>query len=149
MITNQKIIDELNHLLVENYPDYTVYINKVLDGFERPSFFIEYVMDDSGEENKNITEEKLLLQLIYFGNEDEYGEVDSIEQQLVLNKLKGLFKLGFIKVEDRAIRIKASGKLVDGEIGLSLTFSYYEQKTEEDPSTQHELMGEIKFKHRR
>jgi hypothetical protein len=158
MITNQKIIDEVNRLLVEIYPNYTVYINQVKDGFERPSFFIEFIIDNSSEINKNTTDESLFLQLTYFAKEDKFGLVDSIEQQEVLIKLKNLFKKGYITVEDRAIRVNASGITVDGEIGLNLKFSYFEDRPSTDydcgpgsgtggnSSGQYSLMKEIIIK---
>jgi hypothetical protein len=147
MITNQKIIDEVNKLLVQEYPQYPVYINKVPNNFERPSFFIKFIIESSEDVNRSVSAESVYLQLIYFANEDEYGITDSIEQQEGLRKLKTIFSAGYIRVEDRAVKVKATGKTVDGEIALDMAFSYYEEKVLLDQiETQHELIGDISIK---
>lgn len=143
MITNQKIIDEVNMLIVKKYPNNPVYIDKVPDGFVRPSFFIEFVIDNSETVNKNTTLETLFLNVIYFGTEDEYGITNTIEKQEVLKILKSIFRQGFIKVDERAISVKARSKVVDDEIALEITFEYYEQRADEVIDV--ELMQELEI----
>jgi hypothetical protein len=143
MINNQMIIDEVNRLIVEKYPNTPVYIDKVPDGFARPSFFIEFVIDNSDTVNKNTTFENLFLNVIYFGTEDEYGITNSIEKQEVLNELKAIFRQGFVEVDERAISVKVRSKVVDDEVALEMTFEYYEQRT--DVLIDVELMQELEI----
>jgi hypothetical protein len=127
LITTQKIIDTVNQLLVNQYPTFTVYIQKVPEGFERPSFFIQQVTEDSSDFSVSLTNENLILQLVYFAPVSDYYIEDELNQLTVHGMLKIIFNKGFINVEDRAIKIKNNqGFTRDNEAYRTLEFDYIE-----------------------
>lgn len=142
MIDFIKIQDEVNRLLVERYPDFAVYINKVPKGFERPSFLIEFISNAPVEANNDIIKEISYFTVTYFGEVNDYYNTDKLViQDVLVNTLK-IFRKGYIEVEDRAIKVKASnGGSNDDEVYIDLQFEYFEDRLEE--YEEYDLMQEI------
>lgn len=137
-----KIRDEINKLLVKKYPNLTVYINKVPKDFERPSFLIEYVTSNQDSINKNTLKEQLFYTITYFSTVDEYYNTDKLDLHSVLVKVLKIFRVGYIKIENRAINIKASsGGSNENEIYIDLQLEYFENRLEEIEGN--EKVGEI------
>ena len=131
MIDFIKIQDEINRLLVEKYPNFTVYINKIPQDFERPSFAIEFIRNSPEEVNKGIIKEIDYFTITYFAEVDDYYNTDKFNLQNVLVNIQKIFRKGYIKIEDRAIKVKtSSGGSNDDEIYLDLQFEYYESREE-------------------
>lgn len=131
MIDFIKIQDEINRLLVEKYPNFTVYINKIPQDFERPSFAIEFIRNSPEEVNKGIIKEIDYFTITYFAEVDDYYNTDKFNLQNVLVNIQKIFRKGYIKIEDRAIKVKTSnGGSNDDEIYLDLQFEYYESREE-------------------
>ena len=131
MIDFIKIQDEINRLLVEKYPNFTVYINKIPQDFERPSFAIEFIRNSPEEVNKGIIKEIDYFTITYFAELDDYYNTDKFNLQNVLLNIQRIFRSGYIKIEDRAIKVKtSSGGSNDDEIYLDLQFEYYESREE-------------------
>ena len=131
MIDFIKIQDEINRLLVEKYPNFTVYINKIPQDFERPSFAIEFIRNSPEEVNKGIIKEIDYFTITYFAEVDDYYNTDKFNLQNVLVNIQKIFRKGYIKIEDRAIKVKTSnGGSNDDEIYLDLQFEHYESREE-------------------
>ena len=144
MIDFIKIQDEINRLLVEKYPNFTVYINKIPQDFERPSFAIEFIRNSPEEVNKGIIKEIDYFTITYFAEVDDYYNTDKFNLQNVLVNIQKIFRKGYIKIEDRAIKVKTSnGGSNDDEIYLDLQFEYYEDR--EEVKEQEEEIKEIIF----
>lgn len=146
MIDFIKIQTEINKLLVKQYPEFTVYINKTPDEFERPSFLIEYINNSSEQVSCNTISESVYYTVTYYGPVDDFYNTDRLDLQSVLVNILKLFRKGFLAVEDRAINVKASsGGMNDNEIYMDLQFEYYEDRLEdeENPDNTYVKMGEI------
>ena len=144
MIDFVKIQDEINKLLVKKYPNFTVYINKIPQDFERPSFAIEFIRNSLEEVNKGIIRETDYFTITYFAELDDYYNTDKFNLQNVLLNIQRVFRSGYIKIEDRAIKVKTSnGGSNDDEIYLDLQFEYYEDR--EEVKEQEEEIKEIIF----
>lgn len=137
-----KVRDAINKILVKRYPTLTFYIDKVPKDFERPSFLIEYVTSSQDAINKDILKEQLFYTITYFSNVDEYYNVDKMDLHSVLVETLKVFRVGYINIEDRAIKIKASsGGSNENEIYIDLQLEYFEDRLEE--SEKYDKMGEI------
>lgn len=127
-----KIQDEVNRLLVKKYPDFTCYVNKVPQNFERPSFLIEYITNTQYTVNKSTILENIYFTITYFSETDEYFNTDKFNLQVVLTNVLKIFRIGYMKVENRAINVKASsGGSNDNEVYIELHFEYYEDRLED------------------
>lgn len=137
-----KIRDEINKLLVKRYPTLTVYIDKVPKDFERPSFLIEYVTSNQNSINKDTLKEQVFYTITYFSEVDEYYNTDKIDMHSVLVEVLKIFRVGYIKVENRVITIDASGGgSNENEIYIDLQLEYFEDRLED--VEEHEKIGEI------
>lgn len=143
MITLQNIIDEVNLLLIAKYPKLAVYINRVPEGFKRPSFFIELIDASSESMNKDMLLEKVFLRVMYFSQDDEYGVSDSIDKNMVLSNIVHTFRKGYIKIDDRALCVAVESGSVDDEVIVDLRFEYIENRLREDEEPIYEKVGEI------
>lgn len=142
MLDMIKIQDAINRLLVKIYPDFAVYIDDVPQGFERPSFLIEYISSSTDIVNKNIVFEKVYYTVTYFGPVDDYYNQDTLDLQKVLINILKPFRQGYIQVEDRAIAVKASnGGKNKNEIYMDIQVEYFEDRLEVGPS--YPLMEDI------
>jgi hypothetical protein len=129
MINALKIIDEVNRLIVEKYPDCTVYINNMPEGFERPSFFIDLIFDSSSSNNRALTDERVSLQLVYFSPVNGHFLSDATSKLAVHSELKNMFQAGFIKVDDRAIKITSYQSVPrDNEVYGTLDLEYVDDR---------------------
>lgn len=145
MITIMKIINAVNKMLYQAYPDSDFHIQEIPEGFKRPSFFIDLISDSSKDNNILLTDDKVNIQVVYFAPENEH-KIRLKENQLeVYSNIKSLFKKGFVQVEDRAVKIEnLEGAPRDNEVYLTIDFSFTEEKPQE--SQEYDLIGEIKFK---
>lgn len=142
MIDFIKIQDEINILLVNKYPDFTVYINKIPQNFERTSFLIEFIRSTPEEVSKGVIKEIDYFTITYFAEVDDYYNTDKFDLQNVLLNIQKIFRKGYIEIEDRAIKVKTSnGGSNDDEIYLDLQFEYYENR--EEGQEQEEEIKEI------
>lgn len=142
MIDFIKIQDEINILLVNKYPDFTVYINKIPQNFERTSFLIEFIRSTPEEVSKGVIKEIDYFTITYFAEVDDYYNTDKFDLQNVLLNIQKIFRKGYIEIEDRAIKVKTSnGGSNDDEIYLDLQFEYYENR--EEVQEQEEEIKEI------
>lgn len=137
-----KVRDEINKILVKRYPTLTVYIDKIPKDFERPSFLIEYVTSSQDSISKDTLKEQLFYTITYFSNVDEYYNVDKMDLHSVLVEVLKVFRIGYIRVEDRAVNIRASsGGSNENEIYIDLQLEYFDDRLEE--SEEYNKVGEI------
>lgn len=130
ILSSTKILDKINRLLIEKYPDYTVYIDVCPKDFDRPSFLIELITIRRSPVNKRTVREIVYFSITCFDETDEYSDSNLFAvQQEILN----IFKAGYIKVDDRAIAVKASpgGRNFD-QAYIDLQFEYFDNLSDEE-----------------
>ena len=108
MLTKSKIREAVNALLVQKYPDYTVYINREPADFTRPAFLITVPRHTPRAANHATLQEKVYLTITCFAAVDDYGNSDADELDALQEDVLGLFRPGYIAVEDRAVKVEAS-----------------------------------------
>lgn len=133
MISAQDIIDSINDIIVELYPTCTVYIQKVPKDFDRPSFFIQLVTGASTDANVSLTDENVIIEVVYFAPVDDFNIEDEINELAVSSTLRNTFKKGYLKVQDRALKItKLSSTPRDSEVYMSLQFEYLDSRYDDN-----------------
>lgn len=139
-----EVIDSVNAVIVENFPDIEVNVTNQGEGFKRPSFFITSIQNTTEDMNRWIYNNNMLIQIVYFSPLDDYQNVDSINQNDTSDKLKKAFAQGFIKVGDRAAKIKnITGGPRDGEVYLTLDIDLTDERI--DTSAPAETAGSVKI----
>lgn len=135
MINFIKIQDEVNKLLISKYEGFTVYINDEPQEFDRPSFYIKYITNSPTQINYATIKETDHFLVTYFAPVNEYFLTDKLNMLNVTNEVLQLFRPGFIKVNDRAINVKASsGGSNRDEAYIDLQFEYFEDRILNPPT---------------
>lgn len=136
IINSIKIIDEINRLLVEKYPGCTVYIDICPKNFERPSFLIELITTRQGPVNKRTIQETVYYSITCFEKTDDYSNSSTIDLLTVQQNVLNIFRAGYIKVDDRAIEVKASSGGRDfNQAYIDLQFEYYDNRSDDEDTT--------------
>jgi hypothetical protein len=117
-----------------------IYTKNQGEGFERPSFFITYISSNTEDINHFAYNNNIMIQIVYFAPfSDDYKNVNSEAQYAMNDTLKNIFKNGYFKMGDRAIKInKMSGGPRDAEIYLTLDLDLTDDRNipEDSPITQ-------------
>lgn len=108
MLTKSKIREAINALLVQKYPDYTVHINREPADFTRPAFLITVPRHTPRAANHATLQEKVYLTITCFAVVDGFGNSDTDTLDALQEGVLGLFRSGYIVVEDRAVKVEAS-----------------------------------------
>lgn len=140
-----KIVDSISEILIKHYPTHTQYIQEILKGFERPSFFIEFIDNQMETLNKLVYKDTFLIKITYFIKKNEYGMVDKLEQMEEVRRLRDLFNILSIPVigTDRHMKVEGLELItVDEEIVLHLELSLTNSR---EIIENYELMGKVIF----
>ncbi|MEA5136471.1 MAG: hypothetical protein VB035_10095 [Candidatus Fimivivens sp.] len=108
MLTKTKVIKAVNTLLVQPYPNYTVYLNREPSNFERPSFLIMAPRYTPRTANLAVLKETVYITITCFAEVDGHGSSDSDRLSALQEGVLALFRSGYIVVEDRAVKVEAS-----------------------------------------
>ena len=141
-----EIINSINGMLVQKFPNTKVYVSKLEKDILRPSFFIRYVTSRQEELNRNSYTNRITMKIIYFPPLDESMNVDLMAQNEVWDTMRELFSSGYIKVLDRAAKIrKLRGRSKNTEIHLKLKIDFTEERTFNKPESPKAEKIKLKF----
>lgn len=132
MISNADIMDAICDAAA-NIDDFAMtYTNLVPNGFERPSLLIEPVTTIISDANKSCVQVKEYFTLTLFDKTDGYRRTKTENLLILQNKVLALFRAGYFKVEDRALRVLASsaGRNVD-EAYIDIQFEFMDNRTDD------------------
>ena len=132
MVKQNDIFTAINKLLVALYPNYTVYIQECEKDFDRPSFMIELMRISQIDVCRASVEKTVYCTITCFSTTDDYYRSNPEEltnlQDTILQKLQ----IGYLKVGDRAIKVKASAGGTDPDRAyIDLQFEYFDNRTDE------------------
>ncbi|OOM80936.1 DUF6838 family protein [Clostridium sp. BL-8] len=131
-----ELINSINEMLAVKFPDTKVYLSKSEKDFSRPSFFIRYVTSRQKDFNRNSYLNVITMKIIYFPELDEFMNADLIAQNEVWDTMREIFSIGYIKVLDRAAKIRKSrGRAKNTEIHLKLKIDYIQDKIFNTPQS--------------
>lgn len=125
----EKIIDEINRLLIDKYPSHTVYIDLCPVKFDRPAFLIELITIIQNSVNRRTVQETVYFTITCFDKTDDYAHSSTLDLIAVQQGIMGIFKKGYVRVDKRAIEVKAStgGRNFDRAY-IDLQFEYFDSR---------------------
>ena len=134
MLTKSKIREAVNALLVQKYPNYTVHINREPAKFERPAFLIMAPRHTPRTTSHDTLQETSYFTITCFAAVDGHGNSDSGELDALQEGVLGLFRPGYIVVEDRAVKVEASDGGQDFDRAwVDVTCVYHEVRDPDPP----------------
>lgn len=141
-----ELINSINEMLAVKFPDAKVYLSKSEKEFSRPSFFIRYVTSRQKDFNRNSYLNVITMKIIYFPELDEFMNADLIAQNEVWDTMREIFSSGYIKVLDRAAKIRKSrGRAKNTEIHLKLKIDYIQDRIFNTPQSPKAEKINLKF----
>lgn len=137
MITASKIIDELNRRLVEVFPDIkTVYLDTCPFDFERPSLFIECTGTLQVDATCATILETHTITINAFPVVDDHGCAGEAQLPLMRQGILGIFRQGFLRVEDRAVGVTVIEAGGDTDFAyVTIEVQYFEDRSDEPDTT--------------
>jgi hypothetical protein len=131
-----ELVNSINNMLVENFPSTKVYLSKTEKDFIRPSFFIRYITSRQKDLNRNSYLNVITIKIIYFPPLDELMNVDLVSQNEVFDKMREIFSSGYIRVLDRAAKIrKLRGRTKNTELHLKLKIDFTQDRIFNTPES--------------
>ena len=131
-----EIINSINGLLVEKFPNTKIYMSKLEKDFERPSFFIRYITSRQENLNRNSYLNIITMKIIYYPPLDELSNADLIAQNEVWDTMREIFSSGYIKILDRAAKVRRlRGRAKSTEIHLKLKLEFTEDRIFSKPQS--------------
>ena len=143
MVSINDIITAVNKLIVEKYPDDTVYINLLPKDFERPSFFIELINLERTDANRCTVEMNVDLSITCYVEVD--GHYNSDTEQLIerLDNVLDIFACGYIAVGDRCLEVQTERGDIDfTESYVGIQLNYFDDRPV--PGEEMPLIEEVK-----
>ena len=136
MVNQKELFRSINRILVDPFPDYTVYINACPKEFDRPSFLLELVRISQRDANRKTVEKTAYFTITCFYTVDNRYQSD-IENLIDLQEnVLQLFAKGYVTVGDRAIKVTGStGGLDIDRAYIDLQFEYFDDRTDEEDKT--------------
>lgn len=133
MIAPEQIEIEVNRLLAVNFTQVqTIYRNRYPRKFDRPSFLIETVKFDIDAANRKTVRCVDYLTITCFVEVDEYGNAADGALIAVQSAVMQLFRPGFVRVGDRALKVKASTGGADFDQSyVDLQLEFNDDRTDE------------------
>jgi hypothetical protein len=89
MISLADLKKNINMLLISK-TGYKVYGREVQNGFDRPSFFVEFLLTGSDFETQNFTSNKLTVNITYFQVERQDRNYSDLENIKIFESLRNL-----------------------------------------------------------
>lgn len=122
MVKLSDILTAIMAPIAAKFPDRYIYIGQMPDQFERPSFFLQLVTTNRIRQNIGTDETEIYLTLTIH---EELDVSRNGDQNIALNDqdaVMDLFRLGILKVSDRALPIAVSnGGQNKGESYVEMT----------------------------
>lgn len=144
MLEANEILDAINGLLVDEWPDRIVYCDEVPQEFTRKSFAIledSVKVQDGGPDCVEITASYTILGYL---PQDQRGHVDRLGLNRLLREMQDLFRAGRLLVSDRALPItECSGSIEEGAAFVDLALTFYDDRA---PAKDKKLMEHIKLR---
>lgn len=122
----------INEIIIKPYPDSTVYVQACPKGFDRPSFWLEFVRHTQIDVSRNTVEKTVYFSITCFAQVDNHYRSDPDELSAIHDNVISLFDKGYINVGDRAIKVKSStGGMDIDRAYIDLQFEFFDNRTDE------------------
>lgn len=150
MIKLNELITAIATIIASKY-NFITYINKIGEGFERPSFLIYRISSVQDQLNRFTYNDNILIQIVYFSPWDDHKNADTQDQNNIIETLEKEFVSRMhIKANNLVARIMQTNVdyTGDDDIFLQLTLTITQSKDDvyNDAPANYELMEDIKIK---
>ena len=118
-----RVFNSIADKLATAYPNSPIYFQKVPQQFERPSFFVQYVAGNVDELNRRWRMDNMTFQVVFFSDLNDYDFADIDKQIGEVEKIKQLFKEGFLPIVGTNRKAKITGLRIyfrEGEVYLDI-----------------------------
>jgi hypothetical protein len=130
--------------LIAQQTDAPIFLSNQGEGFERPSFFISQINQGTQDLNKYTMNNNIFIQIVYYAPWDDYNNVDATNQNTMSDLIKGIFKVGYFMVGDRAVKVpQITGGPRDAEVYITLNLTLTEGK--QPTPEQLPMMGKLQL----
>ena len=142
MLSYKDLLDTTAKRLREAFPERPVYIEFCPQRFKRPSFLLELIRTGEEEGNLETVVRTVYLTITCFEETNDYYNTAVLQMIQTQETVQRLFRSGFLQVEDRAIKVKASAAGSNpNEAYIELTLEYFDDRTDGSPA--YETMQEL------
>ena len=122
MVKLSEILAAVRAPIAAEFPDRFLYIGQMPDQFERPSFYLQVVTTNRSRQNIGTDETEIYLTLTIHEELDTSRNGDQTAALDDQDKVMDLFRLGILKVSDRALPVAVSnGGQNKGESYVEIT----------------------------
>lgn len=122
-------LNAIRKLLHENYPDLTIYVDDMTQGFKRPSFYVNSPRSPLEQVASNLFEEDTTFQVMYFAEKNASGNVSKLElykkRDEIINVFVGPSRIGDYKIS------KFNSEIINGEIHFDFNIISHSSREEE------------------
>jgi len=130
----QTIIDAICDILAAQYPAFPIDITNQPEGFNRPSFFVEFIQETRADMNYSTYSGTVSIQITYFAPIDEYYNTDTENQYGVYETVLNLFPQS-IPVGDRFYCLdQITGSMKNHDVFFTLNLTRYASRTAGTPA---------------
>lgn len=139
-------LNAIRSLLKTKFPEVTtIYVNKVPDGFETPSFFVQQATVRGTNLTVKITEKRITWLIVYFASELKDSNPDVFNQVDVTDRLLDAFQESYQLISPDGVAFEVvdiDGGQRDGDVYISVTLENQGFKSQTHEA---ELMQDIDF----
>lgn len=136
MIKQTDIFTAINRLLVNVYPDRTVYTKELGKDFDRFSFFIEFVRISTRDVSRDTIEKTVYFTITCFTPQDKKSFYDREELADIQDNILIALQKGYLTVGERALQVQGStGGMDTDRAYIDLQFEYFDNRTDEIDDT--------------
>jgi hypothetical protein len=132
----QDIVDAVCAALAAKYSGVPIEIKNRGEGFKRPSFFVEFIVETQTDMNRTTFESDPSIQITYFAPEDDYSNTDVSDQYAKYEEIKGLFSASSsLQVGSNFFYIESlSGGPRQNEIYITINLKRYGSRPQPAPA---------------
>lgn len=142
MVAINAITDAICTKIHAAFPTIVQYINLYPENFERPSFLIQYNKTKIQDVNATCVDVVQRFTVTCFLPVDELHETDTPEILNLQETLTGLFRKGYLRVDDRALRVTiTNGRREGDKTSVTLQLEYFDDRGEQE--VEQELIQEV------
>lgn len=139
-------LNVIRALLKTKFPEVTtIYVNKVPDGFETPSFFVQQATVRGTDLTVKITEKRITWLIVYFASELKDSSPDVFNQVDVIDRLLNAFQESYQLISPDGVAFEVAdiyGGQRDDDVYISVTL---ENQGFKPQTNEAELMQDIDF----
>lgn len=121
-------LNAIRKLLHERYPDLTIYVDDMTQGFKRPSFYVNSPKSPVEQTASNLFEEDTTFQVMYFPEKNASGNTSKIElykkRDEIIDVFVGPDRIGDYKVS------KFNSEIMNGEIHIDFNMISHSSRQE-------------------